>query len=498
MPHSMSSGNLDVNDRLLKIMSILYCQGIAADFRKPVEILYPNMAANYLSIIKHPMDLGTLLLECMRGTASIKSIREGLKLVFNNSIRFNAGAPMMEAISRHLEAFASGLFEEIMHVPFFESSLSNEKFMVDLIKKRKNRLTSVSRLPLRDTEVRAIANCVLSVMKDAPPELSSAIERMMKILERYFLQWGALPSDGSVAPVLTMSSIFQDLVESSKKSDDDRNEVYRNKRNDRENRNDSGNRDNRDGRDGRDNNDDDVGDGVSAMGGTYVQPALAGLLTIPLGTFYESDDVIHCDTHLQASSSSSSSHPSSSTAMMVESGGCGEPTDNYNNNMNNSSNSNDDKSNTSSSSATNKSITNEKNVLQKCTLPYLHHLDSSLGELIVTLEERLSRGTSRSSVWQGPYGLVWAQPAKVQRYRCVVVRPVCKCSVLPPDRSSRRDSTGRFSRSHLLIRAGVSMPASSLELCGLCGYLSARTGLPVQCGPNQPDLKVLCGPHGLQ
>jgi Bromodomain len=211
----MSEGGIDVNDRLLKIMSILYCQGIAADFRKPVEILYPNMAANYLSIIKDPMDLGTLLLECMKGTATVKSIRDGLKLVFMNSIRFNAGAPMMEAISRHLESFASGLFEEILHVPFYESS-SSDNFPLELIKKRTYRLVSVSRLPLRDTEVRAIANCVLSVMNDAPQELSPAIERMMKKLERYFLQWGALPTEGSVAPVLTMGSIFLDIVEDSR------------------------------------------------------------------------------------------------------------------------------------------------------------------------------------------------------------------------------------------------------------------------------------------
>jgi hypothetical protein len=100
--------NDEISTRLLKVMTTLYCQSIAADFRKPVEILFPNMAASYLSIIKSPMDLGTLLLECMRGTATVSNIRIGLKLVFSNSIRFNAGAPMMEAISRHLECYAAG------------------------------------------------------------------------------------------------------------------------------------------------------------------------------------------------------------------------------------------------------------------------------------------------------------------------------------------------------------------------------------------------------
>ena len=48
---------------LFHIMSKLYCLSIAADFRKPVEVLYPNIASSYLSVIKNPMDLGTLLLE---------------------------------------------------------------------------------------------------------------------------------------------------------------------------------------------------------------------------------------------------------------------------------------------------------------------------------------------------------------------------------------------------------------------------------------------------
>ena len=204
-------------------MSILYCQSIAADFRKPVEILYPNMSANYLSIIKHPMDLGTLLLECMKRTATIDSIRDGLKLVFMNSIRFNEGAPMMEAISRHLESFASGLFEEIMHVPFYEISFNdgnlksfNKSFYVELIRKRSQRLISVCKMPLRDTEVRSVATCVLSVMKNVPRELTPAIENMMKVLERYFLQWGSKPSDQAEAPILTMECIFMDLIQSAK------------------------------------------------------------------------------------------------------------------------------------------------------------------------------------------------------------------------------------------------------------------------------------------
>ena len=78
------------------------------------------------------------------------------------------------------------------------------------------------------------------------------------------------------------------------------------------------------------------------------------------------------------------------------------------------------RSETASSSFHNE-VSNPENVLQVCTLPYLHTLDRSIGELLVTLQERLMRGTSRSSVWQRPYGLVWAQPAKVRENRNVYV-----------------------------------------------------------------------------
>ena len=258
----MVKSGADCADRLLKVMSILYCQSIAADFRKPVEILYPNMAANYLSIIKHPMDLGTLLLECMKGTATIDSIRDGLKLVFMNSILFNEGAPMMEAISRHLETFASGLFEEIMRVPFYEIRFNEEKvksfnksFYAELIRKRSQRLISVCKMPLRDTEVRSVATCVLSVMKNVPHELTPAIEKMMKVLERYFLQWGSKPSDQADAPILTLESIFMNLIQSSK--------AHPSKK---------------------------VG-GVESRGGfNAVLPALAGLITIPKGSFHSIKD----------------------------------------------------------------------------------------------------------------------------------------------------------------------------------------------------------------
>ena len=423
----MVKSGADCADRLLKVMSILYCQSIAADFRKPVEILYPNMAANYLSIIKHPMDLGTLLLECMKGTATIDSIRDGLKLVFMNSILFNEGAPMMEAISRHLETFASGLFEEIMRVPFYEIRFNEEKvksfnksFYAELIRKRSQRLISVCKMPLRDTEVRSVATCVLSVMKNVPHELTPAIEKMMKVLERYFLQWGSKPSDQAEAPILTLESIFMNLIQSSRAPPSKK-----------------------------------VGEVESRGGFNAVLPALAGLITIPKGSFHsinaheknKSNNKSIIDSTAIASRQSLPSSESSQvradtvenlenvpcSSTDIEQNGKNRLSSSTGNEINENLKDNSDKNSTMKnstrkdpsdstgcSSSSSDHSNSEENVLNPRALPYLHTLDHSIGELLVTLQERLTRGTSKSSVWQRPYGLVWAQPAKVSNH-CLFV-----------------------------------------------------------------------------
>jgi hypothetical protein len=56
-----------------------------------------------------------------------------------------------------------------------------------------------------------------------------------------------------------------------------------------------------------------------------------------------------------------------------------------------------------------------KTTLLPSVLAYLNALDDLLGFLFVKLEERLLRGTNRSSVWQRPYGIVWAPQNKVRK-----------------------------------------------------------------------------------
>ena len=360
----MASNEKEISNRLLKVMSTLYCQSISADFRKPVEILYPNIALDYLSIIKHPMDFGTLLLECMKGTATVKGIRDGLKQVFMNSIRFNVGAPMMEATSRHLESFATGLFEETMKIPFNEKVSLTEDFSVVLVRKRNLRLLAVCRVPLREIEIRSIEGSLQHVQDSVPRELVAAVENIKSAIQDFFLLFESEIDDSSTAPVLTIESIFIHLLEASRLPSTAP----------------ASNTDNRSNR--------------------VILPALSGLLTS-----FPSDAQIGVP-QLGPSVMARVDTAKSSAAMDTDGDNLQSSPQTY------------------VASERLRVKANSKVALLPSTLPYLNALDSSLGILLVKLEERLLRGTGHSSVWQRPYGLVWAQPATVSV--CVCGR-VCVC-----------------------------------------------------------------------
>lgn len=374
----MSSNEKEISNRLLKVMSTLYCQSISADFRKPVEVLYPNIALDYLSIIKHPMDLGTLLLECMKGTATVKGIRDGLKQVFLNSIRFNVGAPMMEATSRHLESFATGLFEETMKIPFNEKVSLTEDFSTVLVRKRNLRLLAVCRIPLRDKEIRSIEGSLLQVQDSIPRELLGAVENIKSIIQDFFQNFDSEIDDNSIAPVLTIESIFIQLLEASRLPLTAP----------------ASNTDNRSSR--------------------TVLPALSGLLT--------SSQPLSDGPTAPGPGTGSGPGP----AQLGPSGAARLDTAKSFNGIETDGDNSLSSPQTYIASERLRVKANGKVQLLPSTLPYLNALDSSLGVLLVKLEERLLRGTGHSSVWQRPYGLVWAQPAKV----CVVlVRGIFICSM---------------------------------------------------------------------
>ena len=336
----MHTNDRETSARLLNVLSTLYCQPFAVDFRKPVEILYPNIASDYLSIIKHPMDLGTLLLECMKDAATLKSIRDGLKQIFINSMRFNVDTPMIEATSRHLEAFAMGLFEENMKVLFNDKVSVAEDLRVILAKKRTSRLLIVSKTPLRISDIRFVEQCILTVQENVPRELLIAIDNIKNILQNYLSLFENQSVDSPTPPVLTIEKIFFHLMEASRSL----NPVITS------NDNRGGNR--------------------------TPQPSLAILLNSQISSSPSS------------SISTSTENVTASTHQDIETSLLNVPF------------------NAVSERLRIKSL--NKNVLMPCTLLYLNALDDLLGLLFVKLEERLLRGTSHSSVWQRPYGIVWA------------------------------------------------------------------------------------------
>jgi Bromodomain len=340
----MSMSDRETSARLLNVMSTLYCQPFAVDFRKPVEILYPNIASDYLSIIKHPMDLGTLLLECMKGTATVKSTRDGLKQIFSNSVRFNVDAPMIEATSRHLESFAVGLFEENTKALFNDKVSVAEDFRIVLTRKRTARLLTVSKSALRVTDIRFLENCILNVPENIPRELMVAVENIKNVLQNFLQLYDSQSEDSPAPPVLTIERIFLQLLECSRSL----NPITTNN------------------------------DGRSR---SVLQPSLAVLLSPQMpSTSTTSTDSAAMNTYAHLDTDSSPSNiPFNAVSERLRI----------------------------------KSLS--KTTLLPSVLAYLNALDDLLGFLFVKLEERLLRGTNRSSVWQRPYGIVWAPQNKVRK-----------------------------------------------------------------------------------
>jgi hypothetical protein len=75
-----------------QLLTVLYCRDVFHDFRKPVEVMYPHLTATYHSVIKRPMDLGTLLLKAKKQEIlTVHELRTNLQLVHNNALHFNEG-----------------------------------------------------------------------------------------------------------------------------------------------------------------------------------------------------------------------------------------------------------------------------------------------------------------------------------------------------------------------------------------------------------------------
>lgn len=150
-------------------MTIIYCRSICSEFRRPVDCLYPDIMVTYLKTIKKPMDLGTILYNCLRERyKSLDDFKHDVQLVFENALTFNAGAPLMEAISQHIDSFVGALFEEAFNKPYrllsdvasppdhidgIQISENDVNFKVVRLSRRRYRVALVKHMSLNSTEL---------------------------------------------------------------------------------------------------------------------------------------------------------------------------------------------------------------------------------------------------------------------------------------------------------------------------------------------------------
>lgn len=213
----MSSSSIEADaigvDLLIKVLSCLFCRSICREFRKPVKVLYPQLIQQYVAVIKHPMDLGTLLALCIRGKANLSGVRDGLQLVFANAVEFNKDSLDMVGISRHIDRFAAGLFEEILSQPYqlpCPINFRNHKAMA-----RTQRYNFVCREILRDSEIRMLVEHIKSNRNPVPNVLAGRIERAIDIAMKAWYSHEEEPhgSNANITLLDVLTPILEGVVE---------------------------------------------------------------------------------------------------------------------------------------------------------------------------------------------------------------------------------------------------------------------------------------------
>ena len=162
---------------MIRIVSILYCHDICSEFRSPVEELYPDLKDEYLSIIKYPMDLGSILINCINQKMTVEALCRALQLVFVNALVFNKGTPVMESLATHLYMFAGELYEEAIGRHYYLTDNANDDD-IDLkrLNERHNRILFVQNIPLVNTEIKYFIDSLERVKLQVPNELNKFIK----------------------------------------------------------------------------------------------------------------------------------------------------------------------------------------------------------------------------------------------------------------------------------------------------------------------------------
>ena len=395
------------NKNLLRILSTIYSLPIASDFRRPVELMYPKIAAAYLSVISTPMDLGTLLLACMRDTATPELIRDGLNLVFTNSMNFNGAAPMMKALSLHLLTYAEGLFEEAVKLPFDISQggvITETEFLPTLLRKRGLRFETMCKTPLRQDEVKLLEQCLRSVDVEEQPFWETTLNIVYSKIKAYQVCCANAEehvSEDTAVPILTLESVLRPVVEAA---------VWKRDKY---------------GSSSSSSSSMDVDGDDTAIGSESTNDQMFPAIASLVGLRMHRESKQYIAPIVPSKKDNKKSTPKSKKDKAATALGDSEAAAmdvqeevSHDNEVDKESGS----SAAASTDATNSSTDNVKPpvTFYKPFIPMLFAIDASLGELLVQLEERVLRGTTSSSVWQKPMMLGWAAAGGIW-FPCMVL-----------------------------------------------------------------------------
>ena len=190
-----------------RILEKLFRRSITADFRRPVVNMFPELAQTYLSVIKEPMDLGSLLLRVHQGLDDVYEVRRCLQLIFSNAMAFNEGAHQMESISLHVSVYAKGLWEEGLNLPYeaepSANSSSDNQFQLHRIESRNERFTFIGRHPLLHLELEEFQTCLQGMHVD--PAFADVHSRILTLLSN------ALQSGESLAFPALLAPLFDEI-----------------------------------------------------------------------------------------------------------------------------------------------------------------------------------------------------------------------------------------------------------------------------------------------
>lgn len=146
---------------LTRLAMHLYCLPYTEEFRQPVHLKYPDLFETYLTTIKNPSDLGTILIKLKnKSYSSADECRRDLILCFKNAIQFNEDLTNLVSISNHLLSFAENMWHEIMKTPFYTPNKETNTLSFDfkVSNRRKVRFDTVHYQPMLIDEVQYFLN----------------------------------------------------------------------------------------------------------------------------------------------------------------------------------------------------------------------------------------------------------------------------------------------------------------------------------------------------